>query len=1173
MKFTEHQQRAIDERGQNLLVSAAAGSGKTAVLVERIIQRITEPAGDGREALDIDRILVMTFTSAAAAEMRDRIFRAINDLLKQPERRGDQHLLRQATLVHGAHISTIHSFCLDVIRNHFHVIDLCPDFRPMEEAEGRLLMADTLDEVLEEAYENASPAFLAMTEHIAPQKSDAQFAAAVMRLYGFAVSNPDVDAWLDLCVRNYRDYDAMQPEKSPVIEEFLNLCRNKVRGYIRLAERALELTEEEGGPKPYGKALEEDLAMLERLADADGYADFAERLGAVVFSRLATASEKKGYDKELIAQVKTLRNKYKDDLTKRVAAHFAYSAEAVAENICAAAPDVEELVKITCAFYHRFQENKRRKNLIDYNDMEHYCLQILQSSEAIAREYREFFREIYVDEYQDSNLVQDSIVNIIADNNVFLVGDVKQSIYRFRKARPELFVRKYEAYAENDGGSKIDLHDNFRSRPQVLNAVNAVFRKVMQKDVGGIEYDDAAALNFGARFYPEDETKHYQAELLFGIKEPELDAKEQEALMVAARIRELILQELPVYDKSLPYERAEEKMRPLRYSDIVILLRGVRSDGEVFLKVLKEQGIPVHTDSSVGYFSAVEVAALLSYLSVIDNPLQDIPLAAVLRSPLGGFTDEELAIVSGSNREKLLYYRLCDISTETVNNKSTDVIKKSQAFLKQLEKHRERAAYETVYDILREIIDGAYGREISAMQNGRRRLANLNMLLTHALAFGKTSYRGLFQFVRYMQYLEKNEIDYGEANLLNENDNTVRIMTIHKSKGLEFPVVFVSALHKKINQTDASEVVIHDADYGIGITAVDSEKRTKRPTLIRAAIAERQRLENIAEEERLLYVAMTRAREKLILTGMTKDADSLSTKEVLMDSAGSYADMLSYAGAFQDQTHFEIRFVDAAELTVQAVERQVREDDLRLGLLMELQRKEQPRSAELSNRLHFRYAANEQDHYAKVTVTELKKRSMRAQAADATEDAPDALQLIEEEIVLPYIPAFMQTEETEHLPTMHGSAFHRMLELWDYRNAPDASAVDRFYRELRESRRMEENLIPHVRSDEIESFLKTELAARMGRAAREGGLYREQPFVVRLDNGMLLQGIIDAFFIEEDRIIVVDYKTDRVKSVQELIDRYRLQLDYYGMALQQLMELPVSEKIIYSSRLGRSIRL
>lgn len=1169
MEYTANQKRAIDEHGSNLLVSAAAGSGKTAVLVERIIQEILR----AEDPIDIDTILVMTFTKAAASEMRERILTAINKELKM--RKADRHLQKQATLVHNAHISTIHGFCLDVIRNHFHVINLSPDFRALEEAEAEMLKREALTEVLEEFYERSQPEFIDLTEHLAVGRDDSTLEEQIMSLYKFVIGHADPEVWLSRCVALYRDTTAEQFDESEVARYYFGYCHDSIDEIYSVLQRALEIARDDGGPFMYVKALENDLEQVEQMMDATTYSELISLINSYKAATLGSCRDKSKFDEELKEYVKGLRD-YCKKVLGELKSNIPGTTEYVVNVMHKTVPDIEQLELITRAFIDRFAEKKRKRNAIDFNDMEHMCLEIFRTSEAVAQEYRSFFREIYVDEYQDSNLVQEEIVNAISNQNVFMVGDVKQSIYGFRNARPDLFLGKYDSYISGQGGARIDLHDNFRSRPQVVDSVNEVFYRIMKKNLGGIEYDEAAELKFGATCYG-DRTQaksepRYRTELIVCEEDPDTDKVIMDALVIAKRIQDLMKEGITVFDKRAGDEGG---YRPLKYSDIAILLMVTKGVDEVLVNTLYEQGIPAHAESSTGYFSSMEISSLISFLKVIDNPYQDIPLAAAMKSPLGRFTDEELAMISGENRKKALFYGVSTIATDLVNDINTDVIKKTKDFYEQLNYYRDKSAYTSVYEILREIIDGSYGQEIMAMQNGETRFANLNLLLDRAVSFGKTSYKGLFQFVRYLEYSQKHEIDYGGASLLNENDNTVRIMSIHKSKGLEFPIVFLAQAQHQFNRNSLSATLLSDPQLGIGIDLVDAEKRTKRVSFVKQIIKIKKRREMVAEELRLFYVAMTRAREKLIVTSICKTPDKVLSKAPAVAKCLSHLDFLMSAQAETGFETIDIKITGVAELIDSIGQKAVSAEFTKESMISALEAGGAINGGdeELNQRLTYEYSRAEDDYYTKKSVTELKKRSqqMKSDEADADVEAitPDSYPVLDETFTSP-IPEFIS--KTEEIPAnLHGTAFHRILEIWDYTADDTEEAILKFLGEVAESLRMEKDLIGSVTTEEIGKFLRSDVGRRMKAAALKGELYREQPFMIHSEEGYLVQGIIDAFFIEDGRIVVVDYKTDRVRSMQTLVNRYKVQLDYYEEALTQLMKMPVSEKLIYSSRMGKTV--
>lgn len=1186
MEFTENQKKAINEQNGNILVSAAAGSGKTAVLVKRIEQELLRE----KDPYDIDRILVMTFTKTAANEMKERILAAINENIAAGN--DNRRLYKQAALVSNAHISTIHGFCLDVIRNHFHVVDLSPDFRVMDETEGKLLKSDTLEEVLEEAYEEGRESFYLMTEHIDTGRNDKALSELIIKLHDFAVSNPDVNAWFDKCIKTYTDISEEDLEKNPIIIDYIKSLKTKIKELIVVSEKILEICNKPNGPYMYISAITDDIEKMTQMVNVADFRGFFAILNDFKPMTLSSKKDKnrEAVDEELQKEAKTLRDVVKKrlgDLNKTLNE----SPKRAAELINACSGDVTELIELTRRFYNRYIEKKNQKNIIDFNDMEHYCLKILTESKTIADEYRDYFREIYVDEYQDSNLVQEAIVNAIAKDNVFLVGDVKQSIYKFRMARPELFMNKYEDYCKGEGGIAIDLSDNFRSRREVTESVNEAFFEIMHKEIGGIEYDDSARLNYGAKYYDDatvpanadvlgDKLNNtpanqngqnpYRTEFVGIVRDTEIDPKELEALSVANKITGLLDSGFLVYDKKI------KGLRPIKYSDIVILLRSQTGWSETFCRVIEGKGIPIHATSATGYFSAPEIVNLVEYLKVIDNPFQDIPLAAVMKSSLFDFNEEEMAIIRANSKKGSFYKAVCsyiETSELKAEVENEALVSKIRFFLEELKYYKEKSAYTSVYELLREIIDGEYAYKILASKGGEKRYMNLNMLLSKALEYEKTSYKGLFQFVRYIDYLKKNEIDYGEANINSENDNSVRLLTIHKSKGLEFPVVFLCGMHKSINFMDSRVSVIPDADYGLGIDYVNSEKRIKFKTLIKSAIKDKNISEALSEEMRIFYVAMTRARDKLIMTGIVTDAERDLNKTVIISKAASFLDLLIYArGNEKSFKNIDVSITDVTELIDVGVKEAIYDGTIKKKLLARIadSNEVEDEVKEINEKISFKYVFDEKDTFAKISVTELKKRSMKVHEDE--EDPEESKRLFgEEETVIPLIPSFLVKEEKSVSPTLFGTAFHRMLEIWDYSIEATPENINIFFERVKTEKKMEDDLLEIVRPSDIYDFLRSDIGIRMKRAACAGLLKREQPFVMYDISGMLVQGIIDAFFIEDDKIVLVDYKTDVVKEGKELIERYHVQLEYYAKALEKLLKLPVKEKIIYSRRLKESV--
>lgn len=1264
VSWTTEQQQVIDLRNRNILVSAAAGSGKTAVLVERIVKIIT----DKNHPVDIDHLLIVTFTNAAAAEMRERIGNAIEKALD--EQPGNEHLLRQLTLIHNAQITTIDSFCLYVVRNHFHEIDLEPNFRIGDEGELKLLREDVLGRVLEQNYEEPSEAFSDFVEGYASGRTDAALNEMILQLYEFSRSYPWPEKWLDSFVGIYRIENREELDRAewlaPLTE---NICF-VLKDCEQLLKQALAITQQDDGPDMYEKAVQSDLEKYESLSKLTSFCELYGALSDIKYDRLASSRGFEG-DPDKLELVKSLREQAKDVVKKICKQYFFCSPEMMIEQLERTEPMLEEVVRLTKQFADEFAAAKRRKNLVDFHDVEHFALQILVDEETekakkTAEEFRDTFEEIMIDEYQDSNEVQETLLRSISreergENNIFMVGDVKQSIYRFRLARPELFMKKYDSYSlEESTTQRIDLHKNFRSREEVLTCTNDIFYKIMVRSLGNVEYDAEAALYPGAS-YPV--SADFTPEILLADSNDELledtelsDKKTLEAKIVAEEIRHLMKTQ-PVTDK------ATGELRAARYSDIVILLRSLSGWADSLVEVLNGNGIPAHTVSSTGYFSTVEVQTVLSMLRLLDNPRQDIPMAAVLRSPMAGLTDEELAVLRLEDGSVPFHEAVLELAEGLYEEDGQKEISDSEADSEADQKqgrnadgkkeddiettaHRKLLKFYKKYRQLRQLVpdtpihelieiilrETGYGHYVAAMPAESRRTANLNMLLEKAAAYEKTSYKGLFHFVRYIDELQKYDVDFGEADMVGENEDVVRIMSIHKSKGLEFPIVIVSGMGKNFNKQDTRSKMVLHPELGIGLDYMDGKKRIKSPTIAKKAIAKQIELENLGEELRVLYVALTRAKEKLILTGTLKDAPekleffrqqaNLSKAAdrplsyLTREGASGYLDwILPAVLSYGDK--YPVRIVEAAELVLDEVENQLEQNEDLTERIEEIEAADTQLVGQLKQRFSQRYPYQvDVLRKNKYSVSELKHRAMRERfEAEQEETVPAFL----EEPVTPTIPLFIQREESVEQETanrgaLRGTAVHRVMECYDF-------ASEKSVQEQMEAMEKEEKITADMRAlvkeQIVADFVSSETGRRMALAQCGGALYREKPFVmgfteeelenygfgvgsntdsceniyektdsdqekeeqkkVRHEEDLtLIQGIIDVFWIEKDGIVLLDYKTDRVQQAKELIDRYATQLKLYADALERVFaarKLKVKEILIYSFFLEQLITL
>lgn len=1218
MKWTKEQQNVIDFCNRNILVSAAAGSGKTAVLVERIIKKIT----DEENPVDIDKLLVVTFTKAAAAEMRERIGNAIEKCLENdPE---NENLRKQQTLLHNAQITTIDSFCLFVVRNHFEEIDLEPNFRIADQGEIKLLEIDVLNDVFEQEYARHSGVdmgdgtfpqdnFLDLVDAYSDKKSNKAVKDMVSKIYNQSASNPWPKEWVASLAEPYRVNSKEELLATDLMHGIFYYVKQLLMDMPKRLEALREIALCEDGPQRYAETITSDLEVfmgLEDVTDYEGLSAFCNQLQASM-KNLAKITKYTGSEAKKVA-VADGRKEIKEQIKELNKRYFAMSLDELVEQLQRMRRIAEELIRLSLIYMDAMEEKKKEKHLMDFSDVEHAALRILVDESAktlrpTAMEFQQQFEEIMIDEYQDSNQVQEEIMCAISreskgEYNMFMVGDVKQSIYRFRLARPELFMEKFATYdLEESQKQRIDLHKNFRSRREVLDFTNDIFYKIMAADLGNVVYDEDAALYCGAEY---TNAENMAAEVLLyelDLEEEEenLNKHQLEARMIANRIKEL-KNTLRITDKET------KELRPVRNSDIVILLRSLSGWGDDFVSVLEDCGIPAHVSTSTGYFSAIEVQTVLSFLKILDNPYQDIPMAAVLKSPIVGLDNEELADISLTEEATSFAEAALKQMTEATEGKL-------YGFASLYNRLREKVSDTPIHQLIDMVLEETgYGDFVKALPAGKQRKANLDMLVEKAIAYEKTSYKGLFHFVRYIDQLQKYEVDFGEADIIGENEDVVRLMTIHKSKGLEFPVVFVAGISKQFNEMDSKDKMAIHPDMGLGLDEVTVSPRTKRKCLIRSEIADRIRRDNLGEELRVLYVAMTRAKEKLILTGTAKSQEkifgdhtgNIHPKEPLSFSqrvkAKSYLDWVVPAVlSYPEQYSFS--FLNAFDMILADTENLAEQELDKKELLQKIQQAEESFVNEFKDRFTYEYPyAQEMNRKSKYSVSELKHESMveKYDRSEGEVEVPDFL-LEERES---YIPDFVRKffDETEESATqgesgtsgqdvnrgaLRGTAVHRVMECMDFAAFAEVDSTSR--NEIQEFITKEvERMVPALLSEEqrelinpdkLLRFFESPVARRMAEADKRGDLFREKPFVMDYE-GALLQGIIDVFWLEEDKIILLDYKTDRVSTEKELVDRYNKQLELYADALCRIFstkekKIENTENLIYSFCFNKTIEL
>ncbi len=1236
MAWTTAQQKVIDTRNKNLLVSAAAGSGKTAVLVERIICMITE----GEKPMDIDRLLVVTFTNAAAAEMRERIGNAIDKkLAKEP---ANQHLQKQVSLLQSAQITTIHSFCLNVIRNYFHRIDLDPSFKIADDSETTLMKSDVISDLLEHWYEEGREDFLTFIESYSYSKSDAPIEDLVLQLYTFSMSDPWPESWIADKKKMFLLDSTEDMYKTPWMKELASYVDNVLSDLLEKVRKAAALCSEPDGPSAYLPALLWDRSMLEQLRNADTYEEQSKLFSGISFDRLSNKKEE-GVQQWKKDKVKELRDEVKKGLKDLVNQFFFQSPEEMLKDMQAANRVMQVLFDLTLEFMEAFAHRKEEKNLIDFNDLEHYALKILvnededRSPTQAALELSELFEEILIDEYQDSNMVQETILKSISREdmgrpNRFMVGDVKQSIYKFRLAMPEIFMEKYGSYKNEECDAtgqinlyqRIDLDKNFRSRRQVIDYVNIIFEQIMQRSVGGIIYDETAALKYGELYdaaisacdvdfllvidNEEDDSSDSKskdtaeaaeaagmstdaavaagiaknspgkadkaAQSVEAAEESDYTKKEIEARMIVRKIRELTdpMKGMLIMDKNT------RTLRPVSCGDIVILLRSMSGWSEAFVNTLMQEGIPAYADTGTGYFQTLEIMTIINMLRIIDNPRQDIPLTGVLYSPMVGVTATELALIRAGNRKVSMYSAVISYIEKGGDE---ELRAKLEQFMAQLREYRYIVNHTPIHELIQLVLDRTgYYYYVSAMPAGDQRRANVDMLISQAVRFEKGSYSGLFHFIRYIERLHKYEVDFGEASTSGEKDDTVRIMSIHKSKGLEFPVVFVAGMSKQFNTQDIRNNIILHSELGAGPEYIDSKARTKVPTLLKKFIQKKVQIENLGEELRVLYVAMTRAREKLILTGYLKDLEELKRKEFSffeLLSAKSYTNWVLPAmmnkieeKPYIDQLPYEIKgngmaicIISQADLIRQEAVKQLfmRKDKETLQSIDPDQTYNAMLKEEIKSRLEYKYPyGNEAALKIKMTVSELKKLgqfqdeeySVRlympetekdSRLADAAAHLPikdeadyfAGFDPITDEIseitpvipeITPTIPGFIRQTQAMTTGTDRGTLYHKVLELLDLNRVSRQEDILAELDRMASINRINPEDIKKLKLDYLYHFTRSKVADRMRKARSLNLLYKEKQFVMGIKASEVLKGVESEELILIQGIIDVFFEED-----------------------------------------------
>lgn len=1223
MNWTKEQEDAIYKKDSNILVAAAAGSGKTAVLVERIIQKIL------KDGVDIDKLLVVTFTNAAASEMRERVLEAIYKKLdEEPE---NENLQKQIILLGKSNICTIHSFCLDVIKNNFFEIDLSANFRIAAEEEIELLKQEVLENVFEKLYDEEDENFAKLVDTYTGYRGDEPLKEIVLKIYRFMQSSPFPKEWLLEKVRMFENTEEKDFAKSAwgkiliknLQEEIidginsLKVIRNKLEKFYELEK--------------YKLTIESDIEIFKALYDAiekswDAAYEVAKEL------KLKSWPIDKKIVMDAKDEAKASRDTVKNKLMKIIKEILIYDSESAYRDIYAMHEVLDILKDVIFSFDEEFMKKKRERNIIDFNDIEHYALKILVKKDEngnyvgtdVAKKYREKFEEIAIDEYQDSNQVQEYILSTVSrGNNLFMVGDVKQSIYKFRQACPELFLDKYDRYDlnGNDDGLKIQLFKNFRSRDNVLQITNNVFKTIMSKVLGDIDYTEEEYLNLGASFEPHEnsldiaeldiidlkdddsimawkneddrnenesaqyneKTQNKNVEKISGNENDEefddfinqLEKEQIEAQFVVRRIKELIDSKVQVKDKKLGY-------RNVTYKDIVILLRSTSKLAPIYEKELIKNDIPVFSDSSNEYLDTIEIQTIINLLKILDNPIDDIALVSVLRSEIGTFDDNEIVEIRLCKRDGNFYDSLLTAKDELQG----ELKEKVNKFLNNLDTWRKESEYLSLAELIWKIYtDTGFFNYVGLMPNGLLRQANLKMLFERAKEYEKTSFKGLFNFIMFVERLKSGNSDMSSAKIIGENENVVRIMSIHKSKGLEFPIVFLCSTSKKINMQDLNSNLLLHQKLGIGPQYINYEKMVEYSTSAKDAIKIIIKEESISEEMRILYVALTRAKEKLIITGTSKDhkKEVEKKKEILKvyNSKDGKLNPIILKKYISYLDWIELVLLNSEEMKELIKVNEYSKKDI---ITKEEEKELKIREFDFEKEIDFeKYEKEFGWNYENELATKLPIKSTVSKIKEMQNEGIDFADLGNKEIGIAEIkPEFLEVDE-KISASRKGTLMHLFMQKIDFRKDYNLQDLENLKQELIARKIISEEEASNIRIDKTKKFLETELYKKIKVSKI---IEKEKAFCMKMqarevfedakDENILVQGIIDLYSIDEkDNVILLDYKTDYVENgnEEELVKKYKNQLRVYKKALEEATRKNVKEVYIYSLYLNKEIKI
>ena len=1137
--------------------------------------------------------------------MRERVLDAIYK--KLDEDLENEHLQRQITLLNKASICTIDSFCLEVVRNNFYELEnISPNFRIADTTEIELLKQEVIEDIFEKKYEEENEDFTKLINTYTSYRDDTPLKDLILKIYTYIGSSPFPEKWLNEKIEMFNLQGKLEEDfaKTKWGEELLKEVEEElIDGITSLEEVAKQLSYDSELEKFY-QTIRNDIDMMQALKNNLHSWDKAYTINQdfkfVTWPRQKVESIKKD-------EAKTIRDDVKKKITKVLDKILFCDSKQANQDIYDMYEILVKLEEIILEFGKEFSKRKRDKNIVDFTDIEHFALEILLKEEngeiepsQVAKRYQEKYEEIAIDEYQDSNLVQEYILKAVSrNNNIFMVGDVKQSIYKFRQAMPELFLDKYNTYKNKetkakDDNLKIQLFKNFRSRENVLDFTNLIFQDIMSNILGDIEYNQDEYLNLGASYSDIGQNLDTEINIIDLKEQDEIEETEQEELeeervenielearFVANKIKKLIESKFPVWD------RKKEKYRDIEYKDIVVLLRSTANTAPIYEQEILNLEMPVFSDSSQEYLDSIEIQTIMCLLKIIDNPIQDIPLVTVLRSFIGGFTDDELVQIRLASPYEDFYTCMQKAIVGVEQNLKTKI----QNFLEKLEGWREEQEYLALDEFIWKLYsDTGFYNYVGLMTNGELRQANLKMLFQKAKQYESSNFKGLYNFINFIDKLKLSSGDMGAAKLIGENDNVIRIMSIHKSKGLEFPVVFLSSTGKQFNLMDLNQNVLLHQEMGIGVKYIDYDKQIQYDTLSKAAIRNKMHIETLSEEMRVLYVALTRAKEKLIITGISNDYEKEHQK--ISEQAERYKKNSNKINPILVKKYK--RYLDWIMLVYEYEKENAQKIDLKLHSkknILEETKKEnreevdvlkvfEGRATEKSDLEKLEKEMNQKYKYqlettipTKTSVTNLKQMKLEKEGIigkDETIELPE--------------PAFINEDKKEKLTgAQKGTLIHLCLQKLDYKQEYDLEKIKNFLQSLCEKEIISQNELENINPYKILEFTKSEIYAECKNAKE---LYKERPFYINIpaceiygedtESEILVQGIIDLYYINEnDELVLFDYKTDYVEkgNEDELIKKYEKQLELYQRALEFATKKKVSKKYIYSVYLGKSLKI